>query len=318
MISIRFGKKSEVWSNNKVHHLSDPRRNRFLSVVNHDLVYHTQAWNYRFCSVHSRLHLLLHLLRCVVIKASFTPTHLTIHPNAPNCGMSTANYFVTMYETPTPLQNPLTPCNSPHACTSVLYVAWLYQCLFWIMSIPLCSDHHLLFQPTADSTLLGPRELTNMVNSHPSRFPPPLPPILSDIVLIACLPHLQLRYPPVHTPSCVQLHWSTAYGSAFRHNETQHEFNQHSDYYNSLMCMKIRVIKHINQLGGKESKEEHKQYSCWLECGTSRFHVPPLHNAPHTHVNMRLRTKRAIVRTSFTHVVLRKSNSFQHCEVQTS
>lgn len=113
-----------------------------------------------------------------------------IHPNIPNCGVSTANYFVTMYETPTPFRHQPssshTPCNLPHAYTSVLYVAWLYQCLFWIMSTPLRT-------PAPANSSPCPDRFTR-TDQHGLQFSclTPFPsPILSDIVLIACLPHLQ-------------------------------------------------------------------------------------------------------------------------------
>jgi len=98
--------------------------------------------------------------------------------------MSTANYFVTMYETP-----------SHTACThTVLYVAWLYQCLFWIMSTPLRTPatsplHSANSSPCSDMltrtdqhglqssrlTLHPPNPLGHRVNCLFTSSPIPLP-----------------------------------------------------------------------------------------------------------------------------------------------
>lgn len=132
------------------------------------------------------------------------------HPlsNTPNCGMSIANYFVTMYETP-----------SHTACThTVLYVAWLYQCLFWIMSTPLRTPttsplHTANSSPCSD--MLTRTDQHGLQSSRLTLHPP----ILSDIVLIACLPHLQspCLLPP---PPSAKLLSNTSYRGAFRHNGT--------------------------------------------------------------------------------------------------
>lgn len=115
-----------------------------LSVVNHLVVYYKHAWNYRFCIsavtrtdyvCYIRLFVLLWVLQPFpTTPPHSTPTHLivvwvqliTLLP----CMKHPPHFDITP-------SSSHTPCNLPHAYTSVLYVAWLYQCLFWIMSTAL-------------------------------------------------------------------------------------------------------------------------------------------------------------------------------------
>jgi hypothetical protein len=136
MIPTRSDTKSEVWSNNEAATKAF-RGGATLCAINH-------VWDCKYCiSVVTSTDCVCNICRAVLLWGPQTfpanrplsiATHLivvwaqliTLLP----CMKHPPHFDIT-------LLLPHTPCNLPHAYTSVLYVAWLYQCLFWIMSTPL-------------------------------------------------------------------------------------------------------------------------------------------------------------------------------------